>query len=290
MAEMNQSMAGKVCLVTGATLGIGLVTARALAERGATVVAVGRNPERGQAALAEIKRRSGNDQVYLLLADLGSQAAIRQLAADFQQRFDRLHVLVNNAGALNMSRSLTVDGIETTWAVNHLAYFLLTNLLLDRLKASAPARIINIASDAQRSGQINFADLQGEKSYSGGRAYSQSKLANVLFTYELARRLEGTGITANCVHPGVVATGFAKNNGLLFRLGASILGLFTLSPEKGAETQIYLATSPEVEGVTGQYFVKQQAVRSAPASYDETVARRLWEVSEQMTGLAVGKA
>lgn len=271
--------------MTGANAGVGKETALALARLGATVVMVARSAERGAAALADARRQSGSEQLSLLLADLSSQASIRQLAADFKAKYDRLHVLVNNAGAIFMRRQESVDSLEMTFALNHLGYFLLTNLLLDVLKASAPARIVNVSSAAHHSGEIDFDDLQAGSNYNGLRAYSASKLANVLFTYELARRLEGTGVTANCLHPGFVGSNFAKNNGLLARLGMTVLRPFALSPAKGAETPIYLASSAEVESVTGQYFEKKKRVQSAAASYDEAMARRLWDASVALTGV-----
>ena len=284
MATSTAHMQGKVCLVTGATSGIGVVTAHALAQQGATVVVVARHAERGTATVRRLMQETGNPHVELLLADLSVQAQVRQLAADFQRRFDRLDVLLNNAGALFTKRLLSADGLEMTLALNHLGYFLLTRLLLDTLKANASARIINVASDAHHGGQINFADLQGEHRFGGWRAYCQSKLANLLFTYELARRLDGTSITANAVHPGFVATGFGRNNYGLFALFIRLAQLTALSPEQGAETLIYLASSSDVEGVTGKYFVKKHPVRSSKASYDQAVAQRLWQLSEQLTG------
>jgi NAD(P)-dependent dehydrogenase (short-subunit alcohol dehydrogenase family) len=249
------------------------------------VVIVARHAERGAATVHRITQATGNAHVELLLADLSVQAQVRQLATAFQQRFDRLDVLLNNAGAIFTRRSLSADGLEMTLALNHLNYFLLTHLLLDTLKASAPARIINVASNAHHGGQINFADLQGERHYSGWRAYCQSKLANILFTYELTRRLDGIDITANTVHPGFVATGFGHNNPGLFALFIRMAQLAALSPAQGAETLIYLASSPTVQGVTGEYFVKKRPIRSSKASYDQAIARRLWQLSEPMTGL-----
>ncbi len=283
---MSGTMRGKVCLVTGATSGIGYVTARALAEMGATVVAVGRNREKGEAIVADIKRRSGSDTVAFMRADLSSQASIRALATTFTDQYDRLHVLVNNAGGIFATRETTVDGIEMTFALDHLAPFLLTELLLPTLKASAPARVVTVSSSAQAFGKINFDDLQGAKRYSAWRAYNQAKLANVLFTYELARRLAGTGVTATCLHPGLVATGFAQNNGDLTQRLIKAGQVFMPSPEKGARTSIYLASSPLVEGVTGRYFVAKKPKTSSRRSYDEATARRLWEISEGLTGLA----
>ncbi len=274
-----------MCLITGGSSGVGKATALGLANTGATVVVIGRDRSRGEAAVTEIKERSGNAAVDLMLADLSSQESIRLLARDLTDRYGRLHVLINNAGVFLSKRTLTVDGIETTFAVNHLAPFLLTNLLLDVLKASAPARIINVTSSGERSGTINFDDLQGEGRYRGFRAYNQSKLAMVLFTYELARRLEGTGVTANCVHPGVVVTNLGRGTSGSFGLLLGLMRPFFSSPEKGAETSIYLASSPEVEGVSGKYFAKKAEARSSERSYDEATARRLWQVSADLTKL-----
>jgi NAD(P)-dependent dehydrogenase (short-subunit alcohol dehydrogenase family) len=286
MAESTHAMPGKICLVTGATSGIGLVTAQALAQQGATVIVAGRDPRRGSATMSRIMQETGNTNMELLLADLSSQAQVRRLVGEFQRRFSRLDVLVNNAGAIFTRRNLSADGIEMTLALNHLGYFLLTNLLLDTLKASAPARIINVSSDAHQSGRINFADLQGQQRYGGWRAYCQSKLANLLFTYELARRLDGTGVSANAMHPGFVATRFGRNNHGMFALFIRLAQLTALSPEQGAETLIYLATSPEVEGITGTYFVKKRPVKSSSISYDQTAAQHLWQLSTNLTGLA----
>lgn len=271
-------------MVTGANAGIGRVTALVLARMGATVIMVCRNRERSEPVLREIRQATGNQEVHLMIADFASQRSIRELAAAFRRRYDRLDVLVNNAGAINFDRSLTEDGLETTFAVNHLGYFLLTNLLLDRLVASAPARVINVSSNAHRAGRIDFDDLQGARRYSGWKAYAQSKLANILFTVELARRLEGTGVTVNALHPGFVSSNFATGTPLS-RLGMRLLRPFTITPEKGAETSIYLATSPEVEGVTGRYFVRKRVVEPAPAATDPAAARRLWQVSAELTGL-----
>ncbi|MBN1812656.1 MAG: SDR family oxidoreductase [Anaerolineae bacterium] len=269
-------MTGKVCLVTGATSGIGQATAHALARLGATVVVAGRSPEKSAATVAQIKGLCDDPNADCLLADLSSQAAIRQLAQQFKDRYQRLDVLVNNAGAVFMQRQESVDGIEMTFALNHLGYFLLTNLLLDVLQASAPARIVNTSSELHKKAHLDFDDLQNARRYRGMNAYHQSKLANVLFTYELARRLEGTGVTANALNPGLVATNLGMNNRglspLMKRLVDRMMGI---SPEEGAQTGIYLATSPQVEGVTGKYFVKQEAIPSSPESYDEDIAARL---------------
>jgi retinol dehydrogenase 12 len=276
---------GKTCLVTGATSGIGQATARALAEKGAQVIIVGRNPAKCSATVSQIRQQTGNPAVEYLLADLSSQSAVRQLAEQFKSRYRQLHVLVNNAGAIFLQRQVTVDGIEMTLGLNHLSYFLLTHLLLDTIQASVPARIVNVASLAHKRARINFDDLQGIKRYNAMRAYGQSKLGNVLFTYELARRLSGTHVTVNALHPGLVGTGFAANNGSLVRLAMRLYGFVALSPEQGARTSIYLATSPEVDGVTGKYFVECRAVPSSPLSYDTAVAGRLWQVSAEMTAL-----
>lgn len=278
-------MKDKIIMVTGANAGIGKVTALALAKMGAQVVMVARDLTRGETAKKEIITASGNNHVDLLLADLSSLTAIRQLVANFKSKYDRLHVLINNAGALFLRRRLSVDGLEMTFALNHMGYFFLTNLLLDVIKSSAPARIINLSSVAHAGARLNFADLQSKKFYRGYRVYGKSKLANLLFTYELSRRLNGSGITVNAVHPGFVATNFATNNGRLVRLAMFFINKFALSAEKGAETSIYLASSPEVEGITGRYFVHKQAVNSALASYDEAAAKRLWQISEQLAGL-----
>ncbi len=289
---MNQNNAstwdirGKTCMITGATSGIGRVTALALAARGARLVLVCRNRERAEELAREIRAKTPGAAVTVMIADLASQAEIRRVASEFLATGSPLHVLINNAGIFNLSRAETVDGIEETFAVNHLAYFLLTTLLLERIKQSAPARIINISSTLHQRTSMNFDDLGGKKSYGGMRAYGQSKLGNILFTNELARRMAGTGVTVNSVHPGGVATNLGKNNGALARGFIALFGAFSRTPEKGAETQIYLATSPEVDGVTGQYFVDCKPARSSAESRDEHVAHRLWEVSAQMTGLA----
>jgi NAD(P)-dependent dehydrogenase (short-subunit alcohol dehydrogenase family) len=231
-------------------------------------------------------RKTGTTSTVFLHADLSVQTQVRQLAAEFQHRFVRLDVLVNNAGALFMQRQVSADGIEMTLALNHLAYFLLTNLLLESLQASPAARVVNVSSDAHYRARIDFADVQGEQRYGGWRAYCQSKLANLLFTYELARRLPGTGIITNAVHPGFVATGFGRNNRGWFARLMRLAQFAALSPEQGAETLIYLASSSEIAEVSGKYFVKQRSIPSSPASYDQEAARRLWQLSATLTGLA----
>ena len=287
MKNTQPSMKNKICMVTGATSGIGEETARALAQMGATVIVVGRDPERGAAALERIRSASGSAAVELMLADLSSQQGIRQLAQQLKNKYQRLHVLINNAGALFTKRQQSVDGIEMTFSLNHLNYFLLTNLLLDTLKASAPARIVNVSALAhQFPRRVNFDDLQGQRKYSGWGAYGQSKLCNLLFTYQLARRLDGLGVTANALHPGVVATNFGMSGGGLMPLLNRLMSVAMLHPEQGAQTSLYLATSPEVEGVSGKYFVNRKAVRSSKASYDQSATDRLWQVSAAMTGLS----
>ncbi|HET9920417.1 MAG TPA: SDR family oxidoreductase [Ktedonobacteraceae bacterium] len=286
MPTVNSSMQGKICMVTGANSGIGKATALALAQMGATIVMVCRDRARGEEARSEIITKSGNNAVDLLQADLSSQQSIRQLVENFQRHYTHLHVLINNAGAgaAFTGRRETVDGVEMTFAVNYLAPFLLTHLLLDVLKASAPARIVNVSSNSHEAGYIKLDDLQAEKHYR--RAYEQSKLALVLFTYELARRLQGTGVTANCLHPGFVATNFGQRDvEPAVRLLVKLIGGFGASPEKGAKTSIYLASSPEVEGVTGNYFVKSIPRRSAAISYDESLQRQLWKQSAKLVNL-----
>jgi NAD(P)-dependent dehydrogenase (short-subunit alcohol dehydrogenase family) len=280
-----QSLEGRTCLVTGASSGIGEETALALARLGARVVLICRSRERGERTRAAIAQRSGNDAVDLLLGDLASLEAVRQLAADLLATCPAIQVLVNNAGVVNLRRTLTVDGLENTFAVNHLAHFLLTNLLLDRIRESAPARIVNVASDGHKLGKLDFDDLQSERNYGWMRSYSTSKLANVLFTYELARHLQGTGVTANCLHPGAVATRLAHNNGALGVVVTTLLKPFFLSSARGAATSIHLAAAGEVEGVSGKYFIRRRETPSSPASYDEADARRLWEESCRLTGL-----
>lgn len=279
-------MQGKICLITGANAGIGKATALGLARMGATIVMVSRNQARGEEARKEIQAQSGNNNVHLLQADLSSQQSVRQLVQDFQQQFSQLHVLINNAGGYYGRRSETVDGLETTFAVNYLAPFLLTNLLLDTLKASAPARVINVSSMAHAYGRFNIEDLQSRQHYGGMQAYGQAKLALILFTYELARRLEGTGVTVNALHPGFVASNFGKNNsGSLFERLFALATIFAINTEEGAKTSIYLASSSDVEGVTGKYFVKRASKKSAVATYDEALQQQLWEESVKLTHL-----
>ena len=280
----NGAMQGKTCLITGANAGIGKAAAIGLARHGARVVLLCRSESRGRAAMAEIERRSGNGSLDLLIADLASQAQIRKAAEEYLQRFDRLDVLLNNAAVLAWrERRVNEDGFEMTFAVNHLAPFLLTGLLLERLKECAPARVVTVASGAHRKIKLDFDDLQNERGYSPFEAYSRSKLANVYFTYELARRLEGTGVTSNCLHPGVVSTALFRELTPWLRLLLWLGRPFLLKPEAGADTAVYLAAAPDVAGVTGKYFEKRSQVRSSPVSYDGDAARRLWELSEALT-------
>jgi NAD(P)-dependent dehydrogenase (short-subunit alcohol dehydrogenase family) len=279
-------MKNKTIIVTGATSGIGRITALELAKKGATVVLAVRNESKAKRAVANIRQEAGYDRVDYLIVDFASQASIRQMAAIFLTRYDRLDILINNHGKVNILRRETADGIEETFAVNHLGYFLLTNLLLERIIQSAPARIINISSGSHRDGRIDFDNLQLQEGYSWNRAYGNSKLANILFTIELAERLERTAVTANSLHPGWVATNIGANNVPIFgRLGKAIINLTAISPEKGAETTLYLATSPDVANVSGQYFYKCKPARPTAAAQDKAVARRLWEVSERLVGL-----
>lgn len=281
----NNTLEGQVCMVTGATSGIGQATARALAQQGATVVAVGRSKEKADATVAALRQESSNGSIDYLLADLSAQAQVRRLADAFQARYPRLDVLINNAGGFFMKREESVDGIEMNWALHVLCPFLLTNLLQEILVASAPARVVNVSSDMHKFAKLNMDDLEMAQGYSGQKAYGQSKLALVLITYELARRLAGTGVVANAVHPGFVATGIGMGGGFLYRVAAPLIKLVAQSPEEGARTSVYVAAAPEVADVTGQYFAKEEPVRSAPVTYDEALAERLWAVCAQMTGL-----
>ena len=243
-----------------------------------------RDRRRGEQTVARIRAATGNEQLELLVGDLAVQAEVRRVAGEFKSRHDRLDVLINNAGAVFGSRRLTADGLELTFALDHLAYFLLTLELLDTLKASAPARVVSTSSDASKQGYIDFDDLQLERAYKPFRAYANAKLANILFTFELARRLEGSGVTANCLHPGFVKTGFGADLAAPLRLGNRVAQLFARRPAKGAETLVYLASSPEVAGVSGVYFFDKQPETPPPAAVDTMLAQRLWATSEQLTG------
>jgi len=275
-------MSGKNVLVTGGTGGIGKAIAAGLAAQGARVGITGRDRRRAEAAASDIARSN----IDVFVAHMSSQAEVRRLAGEVLDTYPRLDVLVNNVGGFWAHRHQTPDGLEHTFALNHLAPFLLTNLLLERLKSSAPSRIVTVSSGAQSMGRIDFEDLQGERGYSGQRAYNQSKLANVMFTYELARRLAGTGVTATVSHPGVTRTNFgAEDQAWSFAVMSRVVRPFMKSPAQGAATPIYLASSPDVAGVSGQYFANRQPKRSNKASYDEATAARLWQVSAQLVGL-----
>jgi NAD(P)-dependent dehydrogenase (short-subunit alcohol dehydrogenase family) len=274
--KLTEEMHGGVVLVTGSTDGIGKATALELARRGATVLLHGRNLQKGEAALEDIRRITGSDRLHLYIADFSSQEQVRRLAAQVREEHDRLHLLINNAGTFEPDRKITEDGWEATFSVNYLAAFLLTQELLDLLKASAPSRIINVASIAHWNGAMDWDNLQGEKSYQGFAAYALSKQALILFTYSLAERLQGTGVIANCLHPGVIKTkllraGFGDYPGEL--------------PEKGARTSVYLASSQEVEGISGRYFEECKAVCSSPVSYDRKLQEKLWRISKELIGL-----
>ena len=280
-------MVGKKCLVTGGTSGLGRATAHALAQQGAEVIVVGRNPKKCEKTVKKIKKSTGNDSIRHLIADLSSQKDIRTLADEFKKNYSSLDVLVNNAGAKFMEKKVTVDGLEMTFALNHLGYFLLTNLLLEALKTSQNARIVNVSSGAHSGCRtIDFENLQGEKNFDGRAAYALSKFCNVLFTYELARILSDTDITVNALSPGGVATNFSRNNGLVPWARHIVSHLLTgnlVGPQKGAKTIVQLATSLEVEGITGKYFVDQKPAQSAELSYDETLGKKLWDVSLKLT-------
>jgi len=267
-------------LVTGATNGIGKEVARALLRRGMTVGIVARQPEKGEQVAAELAPAGG--RVELLVADLTLQSEVRRLAGEVRDLLPRLAVLVNNAGALHGERRVTADGIESTFALNHLGYFLLTRELEPVLRANPPARIVNVASAVHSTARLDFDDLMSERGYSAMRAYARSKLANVLFTYELARRLDPSVVTANCLHPGVVATGFGRGGGPTFATLYEVGKPFMRSPERGADTAVWLATDPALAGVSGKYFVDRRAVRSSDASYDLELGRRLWQASERL--------
>jgi retinol dehydrogenase 14 len=279
-------MAGKSVLVTGGTGGIGMATAIGLAGLGARVGITGRDQARTEAAVAGIRAAAGSPAVDAFAADMSVQTGVRRLAAEVLDNYPRLDVLVNNVGGFWAHRHVTADGLEHTFALNHLAPFLLTSLLLDRLIASAPARIVTVSSGAHARGRIDFGDLQGERNYSGQRAYSQSKLANVMFSYELARRLDGSGVTVTVLHPGVVRTGFgAEDQAAYFGVMIGMARLFMKTPAQGAGTPVYLASSPQVEGITGRYFVNRRPKTSSQASYDTVAAARLWQASAELAGM-----
>jgi retinol dehydrogenase-14 len=286
----NTDLRERTALVTGASAGIGLETCVDLARLGAQVVMVARDQSRGESSLDDVRRRSGSDKISLLLCDLSSQASIRHLATEFRARYPRLHILVNNAGGVNAKRRETVDGIEQTFAVNHLGPFLLTNLLLDVIEASGPARIVNVASVGHYRGTLDFDDLGFKR---GGywimRAYTRAKLANVIFTRDLANRLEGKGVTVNSLHPGTVATKIWADAPAWARPLLEVAKrMVMISPQEGAARVVFLAASPEVEGKTGGYFENDIERKPARLALDDAVARRLWDESARMTGLKVG--
>ena len=279
-------MNDKTYIVTGANSGLGKASALALAQMGANVVMLCRNRQRGEMALADIRQRSGNPNVDLILADLTSQASIRRFVETFESRHDKLHGLLNCAGIATFQRQVTADGLEVKFATEYLGHFLLTNLLADTLKAGAPSRVVTVSGEGHRGGTIDFDNLQGEKSWNAVRHGEQVVLAKVLFTYELARRLEGTGVSANTLCPGLTRTNLARRMPWYVRLYTAIRFAFShpQTPEEGASHIVWLATAPELEGVTGKYFVQRQEAKSSPESYDQAVARKLWEVSEALVG------
>ena len=279
-------MVDRVVIVTGANSGIGKMTALELARKGARVVMICRSRSKGEAAMAEIIAQSGSAQVELIIADFASLESVRRSADAFLKSHDRLHVLVNNAGLYMSERLLSQEGYEMTFAVNHLAPFLLTNLLLERLRASAPARVVTVSSAAHMTGHIRFDDLNATRGFSGFRAYGDSKLANVLFSNELARRLEGSAVTSNSLHPGVVASNFASGTGGLMGVFFSLARPFFSSPEQGAQTSIYLASAPEVAGVSGKYYANKRPQSSSAESKNRDVQRRLWDVSADLVKLS----
>ncbi len=275
-------MNGKVCLVTGATDGIGKVSARVLAELGAKVIIVGRNPEKSAIVLAELRSISGNENIDLLMADLAVMQEVRDLAEQVISRYDRIDVLLNNAGGYFTKHEITSDGLEMTFALNHMSYFLLTNKLMELLKYSAPARIINVSSDAHYGVDMDFENLNGEQEYKALKAYQKSKLANVLFTYELLKKVPGN-ITVNCLHPGFVATNFGHNNGGFFGPVLKIAQrISAIDPEEGAKTSIFLCSAPEVKGVSGKYFYKCQPKTSSRESRNMDTGKRLWQISSDI--------
>ncbi len=280
-------MQGKVIVITGATSGVGLHAAIELAAMGARLVLIGRNPERGSAALAAVRRRTPQAEVDMRYADLARLDQVRELGAALDAALPRIDVLINNAGAIFQRRQFTAYGLERTFALNHMAYFLLSHLLREKLVASAPARIVSVASEAHRGATLDFDDLQGERRYSGWKAYQRSKLCNILFTRELARRLAGTGVTVNCLHPGFVATRFGDDNGGLFRLAVKLAKkVSAIAPARGAETAVYLSSSEEVAGQSGGYYDKCRPATPSAAAQDDAAARRLWQESARIAGIA----
>lgn len=283
-------MTGRVCVVTGATRGIGRATAEGLGTLGATLVLVCRRREDGEAVAAGIAKQGKGPAPEVVQADLSGMAAVRNAAGEILRRHDAVHVLVNNAGVVPRQREVTEDGLETQFAVNHLAPFLLTHLLLPALRKAAPSRVVTVSSTTHHGALVDFDDLQSERDYDSAAVYAVTKLMNVLFTYELARRLRGTGVTANCLHPGAVATRLLADYMRVPLVGGAVAKAFGATPEQGADTVLYLAASPQVASVTGRYFANRRETRSSPVSYDEATARRLWDVSERLAGLTAGAA
>jgi NAD(P)-dependent dehydrogenase (short-subunit alcohol dehydrogenase family) len=287
-------MTGRTVVITGANSGVGKATAMALAEAGARTVIIARDPDRGRQAQDEIRRASGSDQVDLVVFDLADLGSVREGARQLLDGYEQIHVLVNNAGLVLSQRTETKDGYEATFGINHLGPFLLTRELTERLKTSAPARVVTVASTAHRSARrgLDFDDLQSDRHYAGMRAYSRSKLANILFSNELARRLAGSGVTANSLHPGTVATGFARDDDAsgLLAFGVKVIKPFILTPEKGARTSVYLASSPDVADVSGRYFIKCRPREPSAAARDEDAAARLWAVSEELVDRTAHRA
>ena len=278
-------MESKICMVTGATAGIGLATAEALVRRGAEVIVVGRDPVKGAEVTDRLRRETGNGKVVSMTADLSAMSRVRKLAGEFKDRYPRLDVLFNNVGGFYMKRRETEEGVEMTLALNLLSPFLLTNLLLPRLEASGGGRVVNVSSDAHRGGRLDFDDLEGSRRYGGFRAYARSKLGLVLFSYELARRIGDSPVSVNVVHPGFAATNLGMTDSWIMKAFSPIIRLMATRPDEAADTGVYLATSEDVAGVSGRYFIGRKAVPSSPATYDEAAARRLWYVCAEMTGL-----
>lgn len=277
-------MRGKICLVTGATHGIGFAAARALADQGAKLVIIGRNATKTAQSVESLRSLTGNQEITCLVGDLSRQSEVRRIAAEFRAAHQRLDVLLNNVGGVFGERLLTADGLEMTFALNHLSYFLLTQELLDLLKTSAPSRIVNVSSGAHRRGHIHFDDLQSSRRYSGIAAYCASKLANVMFTVELARRLDGTRVTVNCLHPGVVRTHFgAEHSTPIMRALIAIARPFMITPERGADTAAWLCSNPAVEGITGKYYIRRHRRPTHALATDVAACRRLWDISEKLT-------